>query len=618
MSTLKTNNIQHVDRSEPSIIINTDGSVSIAGTVSYEDSTNVDSVGVVTARKQLHVGTGVSIAAGGLNVTSGISTFVDVSARNITGVAATFSHTHIDMADSIRHIGDTNTKIRFPAANTFTVETAGSERVRVTSSGVVGINTVGARGATLEIQDIGSTGPTLLLAGATDTEGDLAIPDGQDFNIGHWNNVDTFTERFHITSAGKIGIGIANPDELLHIFSSSSNSKIVLEADNNSAENGLFWVDEGDSTQSEFYYDHAGNKHHLKVNGNGFEIYSKQTNSTIVQVGHGNGYNDLVVPNGEVGIGTGNPASDLHILDTLPRIILEDSDSGRYLTRWWQSGNATVFDIDSEDTGGSPYFMFKSGGIERLRITDSGLVGIGTDSPAQPLHISRGSAVARIQSTDASNSARLEIIGANDSYSGLHLGDVDDVDVGRIRYYHGGSYPNSMRFTTGATDHMMIHSGGVVSFNSGIELGSGLDATAANTLDDYEEGTWSPILADNSGNTSTFGGVTSATYTKIGNSVRLSLRAVNMQTTGLTSSDPLYVKGLPFDTVGYSYGACWLRTFLNGNWGADKCMVFGYFESNKAFFQGDNGATGGLTLTVNDVSHNNSDLFFTVVYTTNA
>ena len=101
MSTLKTNNIQHVDRSEPSIIINTDGSVNIAGTVSYEDSTNVDSVGVVTARKQLHVGTGVSIAAGGLNVTSGISTFVDVSARNITGVAATFSHTHIDMADSL-------------------------------------------------------------------------------------------------------------------------------------------------------------------------------------------------------------------------------------------------------------------------------------------------------------------------------------------------------------------------------------------------------------------------------------------------------------------------------------------------------------------------------------
>ena len=55
MSTLKTNNIQHVDLADPSIIINTDGSVNIAGTMTYEDVTNVDSVGIITARKQLHV-----------------------------------------------------------------------------------------------------------------------------------------------------------------------------------------------------------------------------------------------------------------------------------------------------------------------------------------------------------------------------------------------------------------------------------------------------------------------------------------------------------------------------------------------------------------------------------
>ena len=91
-----------------------------------------------------------------------------------------------------------------------------------------------------------------------------------------------------------------------------------------------------------------------------------------------------------------------------------------------------------------------------------------------------------------------------------------------------------------------------------------------------------------------------------------------MNLTGLTSSDPIYITGLPFNTVGYSYGVAWARPFLNGNWGADQCMVFAYFESNKAFFQGDNGATGGITLTVNDLSHNNSDLFFTVVYTTNS
>jgi len=43
--------------------------------------------------------------------------------------------------DSIVHDGDTNTKIRFSGADTITAETAGSERVRVDSSGLIGIGT---------------------------------------------------------------------------------------------------------------------------------------------------------------------------------------------------------------------------------------------------------------------------------------------------------------------------------------------------------------------------------------------------------------------------------------------------------------------------------------------
>ena len=92
--------------------------------------------------------------AGGLTGTP------DITVRNITGVAATFAgvltyedvtnidsvgiitaRSHVSIADSILHTGDTNTAIRFPAADTFTVETAGSERVRVDSAGRTLINT---------------------------------------------------------------------------------------------------------------------------------------------------------------------------------------------------------------------------------------------------------------------------------------------------------------------------------------------------------------------------------------------------------------------------------------------------------------------------------------------
>ena len=43
--------------------------------------------------------------------------------------------------DVISHFGDGNTKIRFPADDTISYETAGSERVRITSAGNVGIGT---------------------------------------------------------------------------------------------------------------------------------------------------------------------------------------------------------------------------------------------------------------------------------------------------------------------------------------------------------------------------------------------------------------------------------------------------------------------------------------------
>ena len=71
------------------------GNVTIGGTLTYEDVTNIDSLGIVTARN------GLRVTAGGINVTAGVSTFsalVDVNNRidvvgganvdqvNVTGV----------------------------------------------------------------------------------------------------------------------------------------------------------------------------------------------------------------------------------------------------------------------------------------------------------------------------------------------------------------------------------------------------------------------------------------------------------------------------------------------------------------------------------------------------
>jgi hypothetical protein len=47
----------------------------------------------------------------------------------------------VTIEDKIVHSGDTNTSVRFPAADTVTVETSGLERLRVDSSGNVGVGT---------------------------------------------------------------------------------------------------------------------------------------------------------------------------------------------------------------------------------------------------------------------------------------------------------------------------------------------------------------------------------------------------------------------------------------------------------------------------------------------
>ena len=97
-----------------------------------------------------------------------------------------------------------------------------------------------------------------------------------------------------------------------------------------------------------------------------------------------------------------------------------------------------------------------------------------------------------------------------------------------------------------AAEQMRIHAGGVVSFNNGIELGSGLDATAANTLDDYEEGTFTPALDSSNSDFSSLGySHQNGFYTKVGRMVHAHAQII-VNTTPSGSSGDLRVTGFPF------------------------------------------------------------------------
>ena len=246
-------------------------------------------------------------------------------------------------------------------------------------------------------------------------------------------------------------------------------------------------------------------------------------------------------------------------------------------------------------------------------------VGANNVNPTQALEVKGSSSVAIQVESSAAQYSEVQI---NNSTRNYTLGVRPDISHGfAIRDASAGAN----RFTIDTSGNATLTSGNLVIGTAGkgidFSVQTPTSATGATTtaevLDHYEEGTFTPIISDGS-NDSTFGGITAATYTKIGNIVRASFRCVNAQTSGLTSTNTFYVKGLPFSTVNRNYSTAWLRTFDSAEWSAAKCLVFAYIESNHIYFQGDDGTSAGKTLEVRDVTNNSGDMFMTMVYETTA
>jgi hypothetical protein len=136
-------------------------SLSGVGTVTLSP-TGVDIAGITTAAT-LRATTGIvtSLTAGSLTSLGAVSGTTGTFSSSVSGTRGTFSE-EVDIADKIIHTGDTDTAIRFPAADTITAETGGSERLRIDSNGNIGVNvtpTNYSNYVTLGLND--STGSTI-------------------------------------------------------------------------------------------------------------------------------------------------------------------------------------------------------------------------------------------------------------------------------------------------------------------------------------------------------------------------------------------------------------------------------------------------------------------------
>ena len=342
----------------------------------------------------------------------------------------------VGIADSIYHIGDDNTAIRFPAADVISFETAGSERLRIHENGTI---SAGVDNDAYELTLQGKTGgaPTLWLRDGT-TSGNPRILFGDSSSvmsgIYHRNNGDSLNfytngemlvgdERMAILSGGNVGIGTNNPENGLHVsdgsnYASPQNSgagKVMIEHASsadlqfmtaNSGYNHIFFGDQDDANIGSIVYHHASNTNAM--------VFNTNTEEKV-----------RITSDGDVGIGTDAPDVLLHAeSDGSTGITFEGSssntnhisgDAGTYLSLKNKSATDNNFsNILGVDAGGQATSQISfisedqstNAGMlafgtrvadgtmaERLRITSTGVVNIGANN------LDQGTYKAQIETT---------------------------------------------------------------------------------------------------------------------------------------------------------------------------------------------------------------------------
>jgi len=184
--------------------------------------------------------------------------------------------------------------------------------------------------------------------------------------------------------------------------------------------------------------------------------------------------------------------------------------------------NGGVVEIDANYyVATSDIFTIKSRGSTVLNMYGNGNVGLGVTNPTTLLHLKVNQQTAKMITLNGDDT--------RNNYIGINGGD--NLEIAADEDAAGSS--SSIRFRVDGTERMRMDSDGL-KFNG--------DTAAANALDDYEEGTWTPVL-----NASSYSLSQDMFYTKIGRVVFVSGALEFTSITG--GSGVIEITGLPFTNI---------------------------------------------------------------------
>lgn len=188
-------------------------------------------------------------------------------------------------------------------------------------------------------------------------------------------------------------------------------------------------------------------------------------------------------------------------------------------------------------------------------------IGVGVSSPSYPMTIASASNAVGL----AINGRSADGLGA--AYWFANNGTTQHGDIrASASEFRISSTPASavQTFYTNGSERLRILSSGGITFNG--------DTAAANALDDYEEGTWTPVLGGSSGESGQSYTSQDGAYTKVGSLVYCSAW-INVTSIGTVSGSYALLTGLPF-TVGSG----------NKNYGGGVIQHWSGFGVNSAGF----------------------------------
>ena len=361
-------------------------------------------------------------------------------------------------------------------------------------------------------------------------------------------------QRLTIDSSGKVGIGTTSPAGVLEIDATSTTDMILLDV--------------GGTNFAKLGHNSSGGSPLLDVRSEGhFRILT-----------NGNNERFRISSGGDVGIGTSSPATSLEIVSTDAIIRLSDTNTsavandligelqfysndadGAHIAGYVKAiqdpsdayGRRTALLLGTQTTGAQAN--------EKVRIDHLGNVGIGTTSPSEKLEVNgtikitgTGGQGVNIENSGGTNAAcinlkntltnyvkeyRLAVAGSDGAYATASSLFIRDQTAGATRL----ELSTSGDFKVSSGDIFFGTAG------KGIVLGatSNLDA---NTLEDYEEGTWTPTIEGSSNKSISTN--YSATYVKIGRLVHCQCYLV---LTGTGNSSVFLLGTLPFANKSNGY-----------------------------------------------------------------